>query len=204
MNNLPFNYKEVLSTTVGFVPLEEVFTPTQCDTIINIFRARGLEDGRLSKGDKEHGIRESKIKFSGYDPEIAWVFERIREVVKYANEHFFDYILYGFDRIQYAEYIAPSGHYEWHNDVQMFGRETNGEILATRKISISIFLTDPIEYEGGQLLIDRGSNNEPGYAAIQTKGSALLFPSYAPHCVTPVTKGNRSSLVIWVEGPKLR
>ena len=39
---------------------------------------------------------------------------------------------------------------------------------------------------------------------IREKGRVLIFPSFLPHKVTPVTKGVRKSLVTWMEGPAWR
>jgi PKHD-type hydroxylase len=38
----------------------------------------------------------------------------------------------------------------------------------------------------------------------QAKGMVILFPSWVIHRVTPVTKGVRKSIVVWVTGPKFR
>jgi PKHD-type hydroxylase len=62
-------------------------------------------------------------------------------------------------------------------------------------------LSDPSEYEGGDLLLHTG--DEP-IVINKQKGMLVMFPSYTLHEVTPVTKGERYSLVAWVHGPKLR
>ena len=64
----------------------------------------------------------------------------------------------------------------------------------TRKISMSLVLSDPDEYEGGQLEIWGKSID------VYKKGSIIFFPSWMPHRVTPVTKGTRYSLVMWFIG----
>ena len=55
-------------------------------------------------------------------------------------------------------------------------------------------LTDPNEYEGGDLQF--GLQNEDGewYTAKREKGSITIFPSFFTHRVTPVTKGKRYTL----------
>jgi PKHD-type hydroxylase len=98
--------------------------------------------------------------------------------------------IFGFQEgLQFTEYNAPSGHYGKHVD-NIF----NGQI---RKLSVSVQLTDPTKYEGGN--IELYLANEP---AIMTKkqGSLILFPSSVLHAVTPVTKGTRHSLVGWITG----
>jgi PKHD-type hydroxylase len=66
-----------------------------------------------------------------------------------------------------------------------------------RKISITIQLSDPDEYEGGDLELWAGVGQ---VKAPRFQGCAVLFPSYILHRVTPVITGTRKSLVLWVGG----
>ena len=69
-----------------------------------------------------------------------------------------------------------------------------------RKLSVVVQLTDPDEYEGGEFKFKYVEQPE----GFNNRGSVLVFPSYLEHCVTPVTKGTRHSLVTWIEGPRWR
>lgn len=73
-----------------------------------------------------------------------------------------------------------------------------------RKISLTINLNDSSEYEGGELKFDygvhAGSERIVTCDKIKPQGSIVIFPSFLPHCVTPVTKGTRYSLVLWTLG----
>jgi PKHD-type hydroxylase len=72
-----------------------------------------------------------------------------------------------------------------------------------RKLSISVQLSAPDEYEGGDFeFMDVGQPPKP--INIRTQGTAIIFPSITYHKVTPVTKGKRYSLVGWYEGPEWR
>ena len=62
---------------------------------------------------------------------------------------------------------------------------------------MSIQLTDPKNYEGGELIL---YNNEKGDIVNKEQGTLILFPSFILHEVTPITKGERNSLVSWVTG----
>jgi len=77
-----------------------------------------------------------------------------------------------------------------------------------RKISLTINLNLPGEYEGGNLKFDFGPHNENERyhecIEIRPQGSIVLFPSFINHCVTPVTKGTRYSLVLWSLGKPFR
>ena len=73
-----------------------------------------------------------------------------------------------------------------------------------RKISMTVNLSDPKKYEGGNLKLDLGPHvKNQRYKIcedIRPKGSVIFFPSFTYHCVTPVTSGTRYSLVLWCLG----
>ena len=77
-----------------------------------------------------------------------------------------------------------------------------------RKLSITVNLTNPGEYSGGEFEIDRGPHfgNERYYTVteIRPRGSIIVFPAFVYHQVTPITWGERKSLVMWTMGPKWR
>jgi PKHD-type hydroxylase len=73
--------------------------------------------------------------------------------------------------------------------------------IPVRKLSISIQLTNPEEYEGGELYL---YDDDKGTLMDKTQGTLIIFPSYVLHEVTPVTKGERNSLVTWVTGKQFK
>jgi PKHD-type hydroxylase len=95
--------------------------------------------------------------------------------------------------LQFTRYQAPGEHYEWHID--------RGMQTGTRKLSLSLQLSDPDDYEGGDLEMWFGG--EPTKAS-RERGMMTFFPSYVMHRVTPVTKGVRYSLVCWISGPPFK
>ena len=68
-----------------------------------------------------------------------------------------------------------------------------------RKLSVTVQLSDPSEYEGGGFEFLECPNPDE---SSRKKGTVLVFPSYLKHRVLPVTKGTRKSLVAWFEGPR--
>jgi PKHD-type hydroxylase len=74
-----------------------------------------------------------------------------------------------------------------------------------RKISMTLNLNEPGDYDGGNLKFDFGRHVEgvdPFYECeeIRPQGSVVVFPSFVDHCVTPITRGTRYSLVLWCLG----
>ena len=97
--------------------------------------------------------------------------------------------------VQYTEYHATEGgKYDWHHDINW---NENGPY--DRKLSLTIQLSDPSEYEGGFFEFMEVEQPPEVY---RTKGTILIFPSYLQHRVTPVTRGIRRSLVAWFHGPR--
>ncbi len=67
-----------------------------------------------------------------------------------------------------------------------------------RKLSSTLLLNDPSEFEGGDLeLFQGGSMNGPFPKAERRAGCVFIFPSFMMHRVAPVTKGVRKSLIVW-------
>jgi len=73
-----------------------------------------------------------------------------------------------------------------------------------RKISMTVNLTDPKSYEGGNLKFDLGPHVKGNRLKVcddsRAQGSLIVFPSFTYHCITPVTSGTRYSLVMWCLG----
>ena len=75
-----------------------------------------------------------------------------------------------------------------------------------RKLSTTIWLNDPDEYEGGEFDIEvNGPLDSIRYETLKlSKGSIVIFKSDKWHRVRPVTSGVRKSLVTWFRGPPFR
>ena len=99
------------------------------------------------------------------------------------------------EKTQMSRYKSTDeGHYDWHVDTKV---PENG---VQRKLSISILLSDPSEFEGGELQF-KGIEDQK---VLTKQGSIIVFPSFIEHKVTPVTKGVRYSAVTWVRGPAFK
>jgi PKHD-type hydroxylase len=172
---------------------QDAFTPTELDAIINIGNAAELERASTFGGD-DPKVRDSFVQFLFPNEVTEWVFARLAGVVMGMNEAFFGFDLTGMEQgLQFTRYSAPGEHYEWHID--------RGMQTGTRKLSLTLQLSDPETYDGGDLELWFGG--EP-IKASRDRGMMTLFPSWAMHRVTPVTEGVRYSLVCWVSGPSFK
>lgn len=170
----------------------------------------GLEQSMIDAIEDQINVQPAKyITDNGKDDDtsirstdIDWIDTRMQpdfyallgNVVHYANNTLFKYAITDLEPCQYGVYDAnKKGHYDTHSDGAFKGQ--HGQV---RKISFSILLSDPKDFEGGELLL------MPDFQGIKTdlqKHEICFFPSWLPHKVTPVTKGIRKSIVGWVHGP---
>lgn len=152
--------------------------------------------GAGSDGEVNGWIRRSNVAWLHPDKLPQEVLKHFEALTLAANDQGYKFDLSGFEAFQFTVYDEKmAGEYKWHVDTAPL---PDGSI---RKLSMSLLLSDPSEFEGGKLLVNAGGNP---IVAEERKGRAVFFPSWMPHCVTPVTKGIRKSLVIWTHGPAFK
>ena len=153
-----------------------------------------------------------------------WIAGFIWHYVNKANRENFRYDLTNIDgeNLQYTKY-SEGQYYNWHNDAgisnyykpQYVGNSGNfddepnnlqttdflkANCELVRKLSFTLQLSDPDEYEGGNVqLIDEAGRS---YIAPRQRGTIILFDSRTQHRVIKVKKGVRKSIVGWVLGPR--
>ncbi len=193
------NYTQPHNTPDNYYWYQNVFSPEELiklENELNNLKVQSAKTG--SEGEtSDPTIRTSKVNWIPKEPNWEWLYSKIVNLSAEANSALWKFDLHTANElIQYTEYHgADNGHYTWHMD---FGTD----YMSHRKISITIQLSESEEYEGGDLQLWTGGN-EP-MTAPRGKGVMVLFPSYMLHRVSPVTKGIRKSLVLWVGGSHFR
>ena len=156
------------------------------------------KDAGVGMGNGNSGvdpnIRRSQVSWLNNNPNTSWIFEKLAHVTSQLNSDYFRFDLTGFgENMQLTNYNqSENGMYGWHQD---YGGGPS------RKLSLVVQLTDPSEYEGGNLQIMTGGNPQN---VRKQRGLLVAFPSYVLHQVTPVTQGSRQSLVAWISGPAFK
>ena len=179
---------------------QPIFTPKQCKMIIEAGRAEPRNDAGVGN---EQGTKGGHVDTNIRTSHISWIpfsktpemYKDIERIMKTTNGNHF-----GFDgmtiteQAQYTEY-QEGGFYDWHvdNDVNFVHEPP------VRKISMTLLLNDPLEFEGGDLEL-----MAPGKFAELKQGHAIIFASFLNHRVNPVKKGTRQSLVCWFGGKPFR
>lgn len=130
------------------------------------------------------------------DEHTAPFYYTIGELFRAANSATFHFDIVGFaEPLRFSIYPTGGG-LDWHVD-----NDPDYMTSAPRKLAISLQLLDGDAYEGGDFEALVGPEPTP---APRERGTAIIFPAYTLHRVTPVTQGTRKSLVAWVTGPELR
>ena len=181
-------WKSLIVETTG-----PIFTPEQCQLIINAGRSEPVQNGEVGGGNG--GVVDTKTRTS----HISWIpfnkmpemYSTLEQIVNKTNNNHF-----GFEGVkiteqaQYTEYPA-GGFYDWHIDSDIVGMNEP----PVRKISMTCLLSHESEFEGGGLEL-----MSDGKIARPKQGQAIFFASYIRHRVIPITKGTRKSLVMWFGG----
>ena len=135
-----------------------------------------------------------------------WVYKEIQPYIHEANSNAGWNFEWNFsESCQFTKY-KKGQYYDWHCDSwdktynNPEDKNTHGKI---RKLSVTVTLSDPKEYSGGELEFNfRNTDpdkkqNKYKCTEILPKGSLVVFPSFVWHRICPVKKGERNSLVIW-------
>jgi PKHD-type hydroxylase len=181
-----------------FVWWENAFTEQELDWL----QAQALKADQQAQvgGDPEPEnlakIRRSQVSWLNNSQDTAWVFNKLAHIVSSLNAQYYRFDLTGFgESLQLTNYDqSEQGMYGWHQDY-------GGKLSPSRKLSLVLQLTDPSQYEGGNLQVL--TSGQPQTVRKQ-RGLVAVFPSYVLHQVTPVTSGSRQSLVAWVTGPAFK
>lgn len=169
------------------VVLVRMIEPDVCRQIIQLGTGQPLP-GRINTDD---GTRLDAMRDVDVWPLHGWIQDFVSDLADEANETL-GYDVSGLQEFpQLLRYRAPSAHYGWHTDM-------GDDAARWRKISLIVNLNEG--YEGGDFCAFLNGEHR-----VELKrGMAIAFPSWMPHRIDRVTKGERWSLVAWITGPELR
>ena len=188
-------WKSLVANTV-----EPIFTPEQCQDIINMGHQQEKEEGKVGMKEEKEGGYDTKKRITI----ISWIpfeampqmYKIIERTMQQVNGNHFGYEGMTIGEVaQFTEY-PKGGFYDWHMDVAANGSNEP----PVRKISMTILLSPQHEFEGGDLEFMAEGNQPPPLL----QGQAIFFCSMVRHRVSKVKKGIRRSLVMWFGGPPFK
>ncbi|HET7086844.1 MAG TPA: 2OG-Fe(II) oxygenase [Rhizomicrobium sp.] len=177
-----------------------LFSDQELDAIVTLGDSLGLESAELSgRGGATENIRATRVAELPRRPETEGLYRRMEEAVLQLNARFFRFDLSGLVNFQYALYGgAQGGYFDWHKD---YGRDPSDPGQEPRKVTLSLQLSAPSDYEGCELQVRAGNQID---TAPKARGTLVAFPANVLHQVTPIRSGLRRSLVAWAAGPDFR
>jgi len=188
-------WKSLLANTTN-----PIFTPAQCQDIINMGHQQKQEEALIGHKEKASGTYDTKKRITT----ISWIpfkempdmYKIIERTMKQVNGNHFGYEgMTITEPAQFTEY-PKGGFYDWHMD-----SEANCQFEPpVRKISMTILLSPHNEFEGGDLEFLSEGSKPPQLL----QGQAIFFCSLLRHRVAKVKKGVRRSLVQWFGGPPFK
>lgn len=181
-----------------------VFTNAEIDSIVELGLQAPLGDALTNTGGQNNTAqvtaqsRNCKLNWMNPTDQNNWIFNRLQQAFVDLNNHYYKYDLEMFEPFQFTSYSSDRKEfYGKHTDCSLGGFDQS----TSRKLSVTLQLSDENDYEGGDLLLH--ASDRPDVAP-RKKGMLVLFPSFVLHEVTPVTAGHRYSLVTWAHGPLFR
>jgi len=180
--------------------INPLFTPAQCQDIIKMGHQQQAQKARVGHNEKKGGKYDTKLRTTtiGWIPfkEMPEMYTIIERTMKQVNGNHF-----GFEGMQLTEFAQfteypKGGFYDWHIDADVHC----GAEPPVRKISMTILLSDPSTFTGGDLEFMTKGQKPPQLL----QGQAIFFCSFIRHRVNKVKKGVRRSLVQWFGGPPFK
>lgn len=174
---------------------KDAMSPEEVEQAVFLEKFLPLFDGRVNGEVVDKEARDSKVTFLHHDEETDWIFRRLGDITPIVNYDLFMYDIEAIEAVQYTVY-EEGQYYNWHLDTH------NNWLNYERKISGTLMLSAPDEYEGGELEIITDGSPDRAQVLKPELGHCAFFASTMPHRVRPVTKGIRRSLVFWVQGKR--
>ncbi|HVZ28375.1 MAG TPA: 2OG-Fe(II) oxygenase [Rhizomicrobium sp.] len=186
------------SSRSPFVIWEGAFDAEMLKALAQYADSLPHKHGTVDVGNEQYdrNSRVTRVAWLERNSQTERFYDRLEEIILSLNSQFYQYDLSAIVPLQHVVYEgSDQGHLDWHID---YARESDQKGSEFRKLSLSIQLSDPSEYEGGELQAQvRGKID----VAPKTFGTVIAFSSFTLHRVTLVTAGVRKAIIVWVLGP---
>lgn len=182
---------KIASLEITSINKSELFSKDQCEAVLkNCIEELWLPSKVVGSVDLH---KSSRQKLRGNVE--GFPFMEIRDVTKNANDSIYDFNLLGIIDQDYPQVFKynEKDYYNWHIEIT--------PVAPSRKLTFVINLTDTSEYEGGEIEF---LNIDTTNANINEQGSCLIFPSFVPYKINPVTKGTAHFIIGHVHGALFR
>ena len=170
----------------------EVFTAEECARIIETGGRVPASVGMVNDPTATDGVRpvrDAAVRSLPPDGDFGWIYERLIHHAGQLNQRSLGFEVEQAETLQLLSY-GPGQHYDWHVDIGTFD-------LALRKLSLIAFLSEPEDYDGGEL--ELFFSDQPAMVE-RRRGTLVVFPSFVLHRVRAIARGRRFSRALWLRG----
>lgn len=166
-----------------------VFSGADCQRLVDKLTEQHWRAGLVGvSGIGAVNTRRYSASETFFDPtedRFKWVLDQLWPCICAAG------LKFGLNGLRLAEQARivryrAGDHFNWHKD---------SAATAPRRLTVSVQLSEPDSYAGGDLMV-LGDNGE-WHSADTSQGAACLFPAESLHRAVPVTEGERLALVCW-------
>lgn len=174
--------------------IPDVLSPSALDRIRAILDAAPWTDGRSTAGPQSAQVKRN-LQLADSSDAAKEAGKLVLEALA-ANGRFFASVL--------PKRISPPLFNRYTGDANTYGDHVDNALRLARDggrslradVSATLFLSDPADYDGGELVIDSSF----GVQRIKLPpGHLIVYPASSVHRVEPVTRGARSAAVFWTE-----
>lgn len=183
----PFQ-KKYMSQTFYHIP--SLLTPEELEKIDQWIGLADFEDGKSTASMSAREVKQNKQAIAAGNESVS----SIQAILQHALQTSPLFQVAAQPRQIHPFLISKYGkgdYYGWHVDSPQMGTPPIRTDLA-----MTIFLSDPAAYEGGELFIQTGNGTVTLKPA---KGDAVLYPCQFLHCVNAITAGERKAAVTWIQ-----
>jgi len=174
-----------------------------CKKILKAGRKKIIETA-TTKDIKSNNIRKCKIAWI----DDKWIYDIINPFIHSANKQAGWNFQWDWNESSQFTIYEKGHYYGWHTDQfnKPLANKGKNFINKTRKLSLTLQLTDKTKYEGGDFQFRWIDNQKKDLLNVITVddakdiGTVIIFPSFIWHQILPITKGKRESLVNWSIG----
>ena len=176
-------------------------TDEACDEIIKLGKENGLDEAGIygATTNKKVDNKNTRVTNVSWFPKGHILETVLQSYTSLANLEAWNFVVTDKETIQFGEY-KRGGFYNWHTDSSL------NPNVPFRKLSVTVNLSDPKDYEGGNFEMKNpiGIELKMPMGQLRKRGTVIVFPSFLQHRVTEVKRGTRYSLVQWYNGPEFK
>ncbi len=167
-----------------------VLSRDQATCILDVLATGEFVDGRLSAGEMARDVKRN-LEYQRPENKPTEI-DQIVGAGLLGNRAFQDFALPRHIAPPIFSRYEPGMEYGSHVDTALMGRAS----VIRSDLSLTLFLSDPASYDGGELTIETAAGERQIKLA---SGDAVVYASTTLHRVAPVTRGARVVALSWVQ-----